>query len=221
MKDKVWSLGHLDLFKGLSEKSVENIEDLLFMKKYPKNEVIFDPSDCCNVYIIKSGRVEIYHLTPDGKKVIIDVLQPGSVFADLGGALNSGVFVETIEESYICSAEKGIFFRNISKEPEVAERLMQHLFNRVVKLEEKASSLAVDNVEHKFLKLLLSLGRQDDMNASKYITDKYTHEQLAQMIGVSRQTLTSVINELERNDIIVREKKQFIFDKDTIQAELN
>lgn len=218
MSKKVWSLGKLDLFRDVSEDKIKELEKVFQMRKYNKNEIIFDPTDCCKVYIVKTGRVEMYHLTSEGKKVIIDILDPSSIFADLGGALSSGVFVETIDDSYIYSAEKSVFFEMMSKEPIIAERLMKHLFTRVLHLEEKTSSLAVDNVSQKFIKLLLTLGKRDENEDMMYITDKYTHEQLAQMIGVSRQTLTSVINQLEKQDIISRSNKRFQYNKEKLRS---
>lgn len=215
---KIWQLGKLDLFKNLSEEQMKTLENLFDMKEYCRREVILDPTHCCKVYIVKTGRVEIYSLTADGKKVIIDILKPGAIFADFGGAFSSGVFVEALDNSYICSIEKEDFFKEVSKESEVAERLMRHLFDRLLKMENKASSLAADSVLKRFLKLLLSLGKPDPKNELHDVTDAFTHEQLAQMIGVSRQTLTSLINQLEKQTLISRSKKRFSFNRSQLEG---
>lgn len=208
--ESVWHLGKLGLFKDLDHSEIQELDEMFEMEMYARHQVILDPTNCCKVYIVKSGRVEIYTLSADGKKVIIDVLEPGSIFADFGGAFASGVFVEALEESYVCSVDKEEFFTKVSKHPVLAERLMRHLFNRLLRMEYKASSLAADSVLNRFLKLLVSLGKPTE-NSNEHVTDAYTHEQLAQMIGVSRQTLTSLINQLEKQQLIRRDKKRFRF----------
>lgn len=115
--ESVWHLGKLGLFKDLGESHIQELEDMFDMETFTRHQVILDPTNCCKVYIVKTGKVEIYTLSADGKKVIIDVLEPGAIFADFGGAFASGVFVESLEESVVCSVDKEEFFTTVSKHP--------------------------------------------------------------------------------------------------------
>ena len=110
MNKKLWYIQQLDLFKGLAKEKLHHIESLFFMKQYCKREVIFEPGDKNKVFIIKTGKVELYHLTPDGKKIIIEVLRPDSIFGDLGSESPSDIFVEATVDSYVCSLNKDRFF---------------------------------------------------------------------------------------------------------------
>ncbi|MFQ5452009.1 MAG: Crp/Fnr family transcriptional regulator, partial [Candidatus Paceibacterota bacterium] len=141
------------------------------------------------------------------------------IFGDLGEGISSDIFVEVIVDSEICSVDKDTFFKTVSTDPVSSERLMKQFYNRLIALESRTTSLALDNVEKRFLKLLLSLGELEE-DGGKYKTDAFTHEQLAQMLGVSRQTITTLINELEREGVISRHKKQFIFNKKNLLDKL-
>lgn len=219
MDTQLWCIRNTKLFEGLEADYIDKFKSSLNSRKYKKGEIVFDPDACCKVYIVNSGRLEIYHLTAEGKKVIIDVLKPGSIFGDLGEGISSDIFVEVIVDSEICSVDKDTFFKTVSTDPVSSERLMKQFYNRLIALESRTTSLALDNVEKRFLKLLLSLGELEE-DGGKYKTDAFTHEQLAQMLGVSRQTITTLINELEREGVISRHKKQFIFNKKNLLDKL-
>ena len=68
--NKLWYIQQLDLFKGLAKDRLQNIESLFAMKEYCKREVIFEPGDKNKVFIVKTGQVELYQITPTGKKYV-------------------------------------------------------------------------------------------------------------------------------------------------------
>jgi len=214
--DKIWYIQQLDLFKGLDKRTLHSIESLFFMKEYCKREVIFEPGDKNKVFIVKTGRVELYHLSSSGKKTIIEILAPGSIFGDLGTFVEQDLFVEATVDSYVCSMVKNKFFSLVSRYPNLAEKLMKNLFNRLLHIENRMSSLAADNALQRLVKLLLSLGRGTSDIA--VISDKFTHEELAQMLGISRQTVTTLINMLARKGLITRDDKKLRFTPTQLEA---
>src|SRR3989344_8706811 len=131
MNKKIWYIQQLDLFRGLAKETLVKIESLFFMREYCKREVIFEPGDKDKVFIVKTGQVELYQLTPGGKKVIIERLLPASIFGDLGTQGTAETFVEATVDSYVCSLGKDNFFALISRHPQLSEKLMKQLFNRL------------------------------------------------------------------------------------------
>lgn len=210
MNKKLWYIQQLDLFKDLAKDKLQQMESFFAMKQYAKREVIFEPGDKDNVFIIKTGQVELYQLTADGKKVIIEVLKPGSIFGDLGSESPSDTFVEATVDSYVCSLNKNRFFSLVSQSPELSEKLMKNLFNRLLLVEKRMSSVAVDNAPQRLVKLLLSLGKLQSKEHAE-IAEQFTHEELAQMLGISRQTVTTLINQLERKGLVQRNGKSIRF----------
>lgn len=217
MDKKLWYIQQLDLFKGLAKDKLHKIESLFAMKEYGKKEVIFEPGDKDKVFLVKTGQVELYQLTPAGKKTIIERLRPGSLFGDLGSEGSSEVFVEATIDSYVCSLKRDNFFALIAQHPDLSEKLMKQLFNRLLLVEKRMSSVAADNAFQRLVKLLLSLGRQKSENYME-ISDKFTHEELAQMLGISRQTVTTLINQLEKKGLIKRSQKMLQFDPSQLES---
>lgn len=202
-------LKQLSLFKSLPQKEVEYISDHFAAKDYGKRQVIFEPEDKDKVFILKTGKVEIYQLTEDGKKIIVDVLGPGNVFGDLGIDEPNELFVEASTDSFVCVMGKSEFFKMVSDKPQIANSLVRELFSKVVESEKQVAALASDNLLTKVKNLLIRLAKKhgelkDDQVT---ITTKFTHEQLSQMLGISRPTMTELLNKLEKDGIIKREGK--------------
>jgi len=211
MIKKLWYIQQLDLFKGLAKEKLQNIESLFEMKEYCKREVVFEPGDKNKVFIVKTGQVELYQLSLSGKKLIIERLLPGSFFGDLGTDGETELFVEATTDSYICSLNKDKFFSMISQHPDLSEKLMKQLFHRLAQVERRMSSIATDNAFQRIIKLFLSLGKKK-LDDSMEISEKFTHEELSQMLGISRQTVTTLINQLEKKGLITRSGKSIQFD---------
>lgn len=214
MNRKLWYLKQLDLFKTLPEKEVEYISEKFGEKEYKKRQVVFEPQDRDKVFMLKSGRVEIYELTADGKKIIVDVLSPGNVFGDLGVEERHESFVEATADSFVCVMNKDVFFEMVSKNPKVSNILVKELFSKVAESEKQIAALASDNLLTKIKNLLLRLAKRhgEKKDDRVIITTKFTHEQLADMIGISRPTMTELLNKLEKGGIIKREGKIISFD---------
>lgn len=212
-------LKQLNLFKTLPEKEVEFISEHFAAKQYGKRQVIFEPEDKDKVFILKSGKVEIYELTRDGKKIIVDVLGPGDVFGDLGIGESSEHFVEATTDSFVCMMGKQQFFDMVSKVPQVANILVKELFSKVAESEKHIAALASDNLLVKVKNLLLRLAKKhgEIKNERVVITTKFTHEQLADMVGISRPTMTELLNKFEHQGIIKRESKIISYNAQKLQ----
>lgn len=214
MNRKLWYLKQINLFKTLPEKDVKTISNHLVAKEYQKKEVVFEPEDHGKIFILKSGRVEIYELTADGKKIIVDVLGPGNVFGDLGIEEANEHFVEATTDSFVCVMNKNAFFDMVSKNPQIANSLVRELFVKIVESEKQIAALASDNLVIKVKNLLLRLGKKhgDKIENKVVLKSRFTHEELASMIGISRQTMTKVLGRLKNQKVISIDGKVISFD---------
>lgn len=216
MSKKIWYLQQLDLFSGLGQNELSKIDPLFTMREYCRKEIIFEPGDQNRVFIVKTGRVEVYQLSSSGRKVIIEVLKPGSIFGDLGTDAENETYVEAKTNSCVCLINKDKFFELISQRRELAEKLMKSLFNRLILVEKRVSSLAIDSALQRFVKLLISLGKKIEGSTggeNTELADKFTHEELADMLGISRQTMTTLINSMEKDGLLFRTGKRLQFDR--------
>lgn len=209
MNKKLWYLKKLNLFRMLSPEMLHHISQSLVMKEYGKRQVILEPEDKNKVFILKQGRVEIYELTIDGKKIIVDSLSAGHVFGDLGINEGNGHFIEATTNSLVCEMGKDSFFAMVSEHPSIANTLVKELFAKMVEAENQIAALASDNPRVKFKNLLLRLGKRYGQTKANQVVvgQKFTHEELSEMIGISRPTLTSLLNKLAKEGIIKRQGK--------------
>lgn len=207
-------LKQLNLFKTLPEEMIKYISERFVEKEYNRRQVIFEPEDKDKVFLLKSGKVEIYELAEDGKRIIVDILGPGDVFGDLGIEETGEHFVEATTDSFVCVMPKNEFFDMVSKTPQVANTLVKQLFTKVIESEKQVAALASDNLLVKIKNLLLRLAKKhgEIKNERVIITTKFTHEELADMIGISRPTMTELLNRLEREGVIKREGKIISYD---------
>ncbi len=208
-----------DIFQGLDKKQLAKIESFFLCKEYKPGEVILKPGDKGRVFFVKKGRVELYQISDDGKKFITEILGPCNIFGDTNSGLTSERFVEAVDNCIVYSIDNEKFDLVLDKSPSISRKLFRQVSHRLALAHQKAASLANDDVLRRFIKLLISLGRRrsESPKLHQMITDKYTHEHLAQMIGVSRQTVTTIINELEKKSLVKRVKKKFIFNKSRLE----
>lgn len=209
MNRKLWYLKQLNLFKSLPKEELEHLAGHLATKEYSRRQVILEPEDRDKVFILKSGRVEIYEITEDGKKIIVDVLGPGNVFGDLGVEEISDNFVEATANSYVCTMNKNDFFQMVSQNPQISYPLIRELFAKTVEAKKQVASLASNNLNSKIKNLLIRLSSRygEQIDDKIMINTKFTHEQLAEMLGISRPTMTEMLNKLEKLGIIKRDGK--------------
>ncbi len=219
MNRKLIVLKQLNLFKSLPQKELEHLAGHLTSKEYSKRQVILEPEDKDKIFILKSGKVEIYEITSDGKKIIVDVLGPGNVFGDLGLDEVNETFVEATTDSFVCTMSKKDFFQMVSQNPQIAYPLIRELFAKTVEAKKQVASLASNNVTVKVKDLLLRLSKRygEKLNNRVVITTKFTHEELAEMVGISRPTMTELLNKLEREGVIQRSGKIISYDPQKLQ----
>lgn len=219
-KNKLWYLKQTNLFKALPPEQMEMISNHLIAKEYSKKQVILEPEDRDKVFILKSGTVEIYEITTSGKRIIIDVLIPGNIFGDLGVVDNSSHFVEASTDSFVCVMGKQEFFEIVSKNPVISYELIKELFTKTVESQKQIASLASDSVASKIKNLMFRLASRygEKNNGWVTITSKFTHEELADMIGISRPTLTEMLNKLEKQGVIKRDGKIISYNPQKLSA---
>lgn len=219
MNRKLWYLKQLNLFKSLPERQVKFISEKVHAKEYDKRQVILEPEDHDKVFVLKSGRVEIYQLTLDGKKIIIDTLGPGNVFGDLGIEGESENFVEATTDSFVCVMNKQEFFDMVSANQQIANVLVRELFSKITESEKQVAALASDNLTTKIKNLFLRLAKKHgEMQGENIVlSTKFTHEELADMIGIARTTMTKMLSKLEKQGVIERQGKIISFNPQKLE----
>jgi CRP-like cAMP-binding protein len=201
-------LEEIDIITELSAEEKSFLYQHSYTKKYPKNAVIHAPGDKINVvnYVIQ-GRVKIYSLSACGKEIIYRFCTPKSFFgiAEIFGGEERAVFAEAVEPTEVLCINKANFEELVRRDPELALAVMRVLGSRVRQAHKAIKDFAVADVRGRLAQLLLKLAQMCGSSADLgtiTIDNKFTHQEMANMIGANRQTVTEIINDMKRMGLI-------------------
>lgn len=159
------------------------------------------------VYIIQEGQAFLSCLEPSGRKIILDTLEEGDIFGDLGLQSNlqsqDCLFLEPKQKAVICEVPRPLFSKLLESQPEFALQLIASLSAKIRQLSEQVGTLLFADARTKLILLLARLAQKGvDKGEFTAIPEKLTHQQLADMIGVHRETVSLLVSELVREGII-------------------
>lgn len=183
-------------------------------RTYRRQEFIFQVgSPCENVYVLSQGRVKIFGLSALGKEVIMWFCLPGEVFglAEMPRAAPREVYAQASVDCEVYAVPLEAFRGFLSTRPATAMAVIDLLSRRLRVLGDMLQNLTSDDVTTRVAKLLLRLcGRYGKRVPYGVCLDlPITHQEMADMIGATRQTVTTVIGELKRMGAVRVENHQF------------
>lgn len=199
------TLNDTDIFKGINPKELSILFDGMDMQNYPAGTILFMPEDSCEkLFILKQGQVDLYQLTPSGKRLVTRRISPGTVFGMMGllGQTVRGNFAETTEESTICNLTREDVLAVLTHQPDIAIRILDILGNRLRLLEERLVSTVYSPVIVRLAHFLLT-----NTDTTSSVLNNVTHEEIGNVIGAVRQTVTEALNSLKNHDLILIKSK--------------
>ena len=205
-KTKLWYLAQVNLFRDLPEDILKQIAETSNMRSFEKGRYILTPHDEGElIYFLKEGEVEVYESTAEGKKMIIDILKPGDIFGYESIASDSGdavreQFIKANKDVVLCIMPKSDFLALLEKKPELALRMIRELSGRLATTESRLRAAAFSNSETRVLQELERLYVQygEEKEGKRMLTRKFTHEELANLVGTTRETVTRTLARLEK-----------------------
>ncbi len=221
--EKSWYLKQINLFKGIPPKEIMAIAQQTVEKNCNKKELLYTPFEKQDsICVLKKGEVTLYH-SHHGKKIIIDVLKPGSVFGNLNfsdNKNNQDHFAEVTQKASICFFSSSDFKKIVKAKPEIMMRLITAMSDRLNDYEQRIKSNLFDAKEKiiHHLELIHSKNKKNIFNKLRGKTAKITHEKLAQHTGLSRETVTRAITALKKEGKITTANENNnieLFNKDT------
>lgn len=202
-------LKKIAIFKSVNAKDLSSLAGLITIKSYKPKDQIYSPADTNGrIYFLFNGQVKLYELSFSGKKVIVDLIDHGSIFGDIttDSKDSSSVknFAESIGYSTIGIAAKEYFLSFLIKQPTIALKVVDLLAQRLNQAEEKIKDLSLGKIENRILHELVRFSKKNGRETKRLyvVTQKITHEELAGMVGTTRETVTKTLNELKRKRVI-------------------
>ena len=209
-------LSQSDLFRGLAQDEMRRIGDRLPMATAHRGQLIYAPGETPEaLFLLKAGRVRVYRLAEDGRKLVLGTFGPGTAFGEMSflGQSMTGSFAEAIDDCTVCVMSRLDVEALIQEHPGVAVRLVELISQRLREAEDKLEQIAFRSVPTRLGRLLLSLGSRGG------IVDGYSHQELADMIGTSRETVSRTLVELKNAGIVDIERRRIrILDRGALAA---
>lgn len=212
--ERLWYLRQIRLFDRLSEPDLQRLAQLSEMRVYSRGEVIQHSRPPAEVIqFVKMGRVKISTYSAAGKEQVLALLDPGDLFGELVPAqLPAPVRAEAFDRAVVCSIDRAVFEDVVRNTPEVALKVIQALARRLRAAEQEIEDLALRDVPERLASLLLRLadGYGEEHERGIRLSFRLTHQDLAHMIGSTRETVTMTMNRFRDDGLISVERRTLI-----------
>jgi CRP-like cAMP-binding protein len=210
------SLRTIPLFAAVGDDDLEAVASLLIERRFPKSKTIVEegmPGDY--MYIVREGRVKVTKLSGDGREKILEMLGVGSFFGELSllDEAPRSASVKALTDTRILALSRSDFLGLLRRSPDLAMAVIQELTARLRQMDDQASSLSFQRVKERTQGLLVRLARER-AEGGRHATPALTHQQIADMIGTSRETVTRVIKGLKQDGWLRQEGKQYLVPAD-------
>lgn len=206
------SLRQNEIFDSFNPIEMARLMGVVEELEYPRHHVIFAPgmpSD--SIFFIEKGRVRLTRLSPDGRTVILALLGPGDLIGEAAWeAAEHDTYAETLEETKLFQLSREAFENLVRTNPEFGLRLIQVIGVRLKQAQARIEDLVFRQVPSRVARLLCNLAENHGKVTPQGIRVEFplTHQEIADMVGSSRVTVTQVLNKFRASQWIDIESKR-------------
>jgi CRP-like cAMP-binding protein len=203
-REKIGYLRQNELFRDLGEPEMQELDRITAMTTCEPGRIFCAPGETGEVlFLLKKGRVQIYRLSPEGKKLVIAILEEGTLFGEMAlvGQGMYNTFAEAVEPCTLCAMSRREVEMLIARFPKVGLRLLEIVGRRLTEAERRLEGLAFKSIPAQLAGLLLQLARNN-------VVEGHTHQELAERIGTYRETVTQTLDEFKAQGLIQVQRKQ-------------
>jgi len=202
---KLALLSETDIFQDLGPRDMEEIERMTAMTTCRRGKVFYTPGETGEVlFVLKQGRVNLFRINPDGKKLVLTTVDSGTVFGEMSlvGQGMHDTFAEAADECTLCVMSRDDLEHLLVNKPQVALRFLALLANRLSEVETRLETVAFKSVPARLAVEILRLaeGTQDRR------VDGVSHQDLADAVGSYRETVTRILNDFKHDGLIELER---------------
>ncbi len=219
---KLFNLKQSDIFESFNPMEMGRLLGVVEELELPKHHVIFAPGIPSEaIYFIEKGRVRLTRLSPEGKTVILALLGPGDLIGE--AAWESGEhdsYAETVEDTRLYQIGRESFQNFVRENPDFGLRLIQIIGVRLKEAQARIEDLVFRPVPSRVARLLLSLAESHGKVTPNGIRVEFrlTHQEIANLVGSSRVTVTQILNRFRQSHWIdIESKRVTIFNLNALE----
>lgn len=208
-------LRNVPLFAILQENQLAVLTSLVTRKSFPRGATVIAAGDATDsLYVVISGRLKVMMSDDEGREVILSMLGPNEYFGEMGLIDDStrSASVISLEPCELLTLSKRDFRKCLADNFEMAMMVMRGLVKRLREADQKIGSLALMDVYGRVARLLLEMSERID--GRQVVTKKVAKQDIAKMIGASREMVSRVMKDLQVGGYIdVRGKAIYLHEK--------
>lgn len=208
MTNKQQLLGKLPVLAALTPTELEQLAAIAHYRRAPKFQFIFMPDEPADhVYVLGKGRVKTGTFSQDGREVIKEILQPETLFGDLAlaGETKRSEFAQALHDEVDYLAIKVSDFQYLMQQNQrLVFACLQHLTQRLQRVEDRLAKLVLKDARERIIEFLVETAGKEGRRVGYETLLKHhlTQQDIANLTGTSRQTVTSVLNDLRKSNLI-------------------
>jgi CRP-like cAMP-binding protein len=222
-------LSEIEIFADLSRAEIDHLAKTTTMFTTEKGKVFYFPEEAGEVvFLLKKGKVQLYRLSSEGRKLAIATLGPGSIFGEMSliGQGMYNTFAEAMEDCLICIMSRQEMERLLIDKPQVALRILEVMGLRLQQAETQLEEVAFKKVPERLALVLLRLARVgtsesiDEQDTPSGASDRadagvadrrhkdppvitgITHQELAEMVATHRETVSFTLNDFKARGLV-------------------
>jgi CRP/FNR family cyclic AMP-dependent transcriptional regulator len=216
------------LFAGLDDRELESVSAVAKSRRYAKDDVIFHADESGDIFcLIKEGQVKVTMISPEGKEIILSMLGPGDFFGEMSlvdDEPRSATVIAT-EPLEVLTIWRSDFLQLLNENFSMTKKVLAELSRRLRNASNRIESLATMDVYGRLARFFLDLARENGkMLENGYVAvTRPTHQSIANMIGTSRETVSRLIHDLMKQNLLLSEGKTIYLRKtalDQFRAEM-
>lgn len=212
------ALGH-PVLRRAREELVASVLRETAPRQIAAGKLLNTPAARGALHLVLAGRLQAYRLTPSGHQLLLEIVEAGGVDGILPVAGQPGHFTQALIDSVVLSLSRDQFQRLVEAEPLVGQSLLLLAAARIEAREQQMESMAGRGVPA-LAQLLLALGRTvGHPNDPRVVLEpRLTHQMLADMLGVRRETVSTQLPELTRKGGVHIRSGHFVLDRHALEC---
>ncbi len=208
-----WYFESQELYKMLCD---DDASSEFAVKTFKKNEILYRPDTSADlIYFVKKGRVKIFYYAENKTEMIKSILSTGEIFGEmaLSGERTRADYAQVMDNNtvvYSCTLSHMLNLMN--QQPEVSQRIVKLIGLRMLKLERKIELVTLNDARQRVVEFLKDAAewKGKKVGSETLIETPLTHRELSKLVGLSRQMLTRILNEMKRENVIYFDRRRIL-----------
>lgn len=214
-KSKLWYLENFNIFKGLNEDNMMELNKISSMKEVAKDQPIYfaaEPSKA--IYFLKTGRVKIVKYSNEGKENILTLISAGEIFGEMAyfEEEQRTDYAMTLEPSLICAINKNDLAEFINKNPALNIKLTKLIGLKLRSYSERIEDLIFKDANQRIISFILRLSQKNgkELGGQIFIKPFLKHQDIGEITACSRQTVNYLLTDLRNKGVINFDRNKLI-----------